>query len=747
MDKRKAWIIDIETYPNCFLFAVLRADESFKKVFEVSDRVNEIDRVFACMDYLHKNNEYMISFNGINFDYPILHRLHTDRKKLPVSGKSIAMRVYRHAQEQIDSFKDDGFGNTVKSSECYFKHIDLYRVWHFNNKARATGLKMLEFNMRMNNIEDLPFAVGQTLSHEEIDKLKAYNIHDVTATLNFFNASQEQIDFRLALSDKYNKDWTNCDDTKIGAEYFTMSLENAGVKLKEYRNGKLVMKQTKRDKIKISDCLFDYYDFKRPEFIAVMKWFSEQVITETKGVFSDVEEHDLGDLAKYSELIVKRKRFKGKPTDEDILEFKNEHPLGWVDEEELKATEYAFDENGEHIMEYHLDEDGSPNLSKKQKKKRIPKKSYWMNWRIAETLNVVIDGFRFDFGTGGIHGSIESKIAKETKKYQLIDADVSSMYPNLAISNRIYPDHLGETFCDIYQDMYEQRKSYPKGSAENAMLKLALNGTYGKSNDKYSIFYDPKFTMSITVNGQLSLCLLAEKLLNIPDLRIIQVNTDGITVALPRAYKDEYDMICNNWQDQVKLQLEFADYSKMIIRDVNNYIALYTNGKVKRKGAYQYEDLGWHQNQSALVIPMAAEAQMVFGKPIEEFITEHMKDPDNKWDFMLRTKVPRSSKLVMLLDDNTEVQLQNICRYVPSLSGGKLIKIMPPLEGEIEDRRLSIDKEYKVLPCNNANDFDFGVLDMSYYVNEAKKLLVGVDNPCNLSDNTTNENEGEDDAT
>jgi len=77
-----------------------------------------------------------------------------------------------------------------------------------------------------------------------------------------------------------------------------------------------------------------------------------------------------------------------------------------------------------------------------------------------------------------------------------IHDDLSSMYPNIAISNRVFPAHLGEKFCDIYQDMYEQRKSFGKGTPENAMLKLALNGTYGKSNDKYSVFYDPKFTMT-----------------------------------------------------------------------------------------------------------------------------------------------------------------------------------------------------------------------------------------------------------
>ena len=101
---------------------------------------------------------------------------------------------------------------------------------------------------------------------------------------------------------------------------------------------------------------------------------------------------------------------------------------------------------------------------------------------------MVVDGFRFDFGTGGIHGSLENKIARSTKKYKLIDADVSSMYPNIAISNRVYPEHLTEKFCDIYEDVYNQRKSFAKGTAENAMLKLALNSVYGDSNNKYSVF-------------------------------------------------------------------------------------------------------------------------------------------------------------------------------------------------------------------------------------------------------------------
>jgi len=720
MDITKDYVFDLETYKHVFTFSIIRADGKHKKTFEVSQRLNEVDKIFKCLDFLKLNESRLVGFNSVGFDYPILHKLIESRNNLPKTGAGIASKVFRWAQEQIDSFKD-GFGNTVKAKDCFIPQVDLYRIWHFNNKAKSTGLKMLEFNMRLDNIEDLPFGIHEELRGEQIDKIKQYNEHDVACTLAFYNESSSQIQFRDDLSIKLGRDFTNADDTKIGSEYFQMELEKADVALYKYQNGKRILKQTHRNKINIKECLFSYYHFNRPEFRAIHQWFSNQVITETKGVFSDIEEHNLGDVAKYAEMNTKRKKLKGKPTGMDLKEFHKEFPLGWIEEEELKATEYLFDSEGNHVMEYPLDEEGAIDFTKKQKKARVPKKSYWGCHRTVDTLNVVIDGLRIDFGVGGIHASLSEKIVKENKKYLIRDADVSSMYPNVAISNRIYPEHLGEKFCDIYQDMYEQRKSYGKGTAENAMLKLALNGCYGKSNDKYSVFYDPKFTMSITINGQLSLLMLVDKLLEIEGLKLVQLNTDGVTVALPRDAEDLYKQVCQQWEIDVKLQLEYVDYSAMYIRDVNSYIAVYSKGGVKRKGAYQYEGLGWHQNQSCLVVPMAAEAFMLNGTDPEEFIRNH-KD---KFDFLLRTKVPRSSKLIMRMQDGTDIPQQNICRYYPSLNGGKLIKVMPAMEGkEVDgDRELSIDKEYNIKTCNNINDFSWD-LDYDYYINETKKLLI-----------------------
>lgn len=147
-------------------------------------------------------------------------------------------------------------------------------------------------------------------------------------------------------------------------------------------------------------------------------------------------------------------------------------------------------------------------------------------------------------------------------------------------------------------------------------------------------------------------------------------------------------------------------------------------GKVKTKGRYEvmpFDKIGWHKNQSAMVIPMAALYHLLEMGDYEDFIRLH-KD---KYDFLLRTKVPRNSKLLLVTQDGEEIQLQNICRYYPSKKGGKLIKVMPPLEEGGEWRRLGIDTSWDVQPCNDIKDFSWD-LDYQYFIQEAKALINSV---------------------
>ena len=122
-----------------------------------------------------------------------------------------------------------------------------------------------------------------------------------------------------------------------------------------------------------------------------------------------------------------------------------------------------------------------------------------------------------------------------------------------------------------------------------------------------------------------------------------------------------------------------------------------------------------------MVIAKAVESYFIHGVDYEEFIRLHR----DKYDFLLRTKVPRSSNLVLVVDGIDVVQ-QNICRYYPSKEGGKLVKLMPPLEDEGSIRRLGIDTDYDVKICNDIKNFSWSDVNYTYYINEAKKLVDGV---------------------
>lgn len=700
------WVFDVETYPNIFTFCAVYANGKGIRVWEVSDRKNEIDEILEFLRNVKQHNHRLVGFNNIGFDYPVLHYIIEKSRKAKKENKPLkisAKEIYKVAMKLIESQGDEEkkFGNAIKDKDVVIPQVDLYLIHHFNNRARSTSLKMLEVNMRSEEVEDLPFPVGKTLNSDEMDTLIRYNKKDVLETLKFYYYSNDALKLRVELADLFGFDCTNYDDTKIGAELFIRNLEqeSPGCCYELTKFGRK-MRQTKRDQIVVKDCILPYIEFERVEFKAVHEWFKRQVISETKGVFSDLLEHDLGDVAKYAEMVVKKKKLsdpydkKNKhyvPCDDLIKSLKEEYPMGWLEEKELKSPKGA--------------------------------KSYYWCWKVAENLNVLINGFRYDFGTGGLHGAKQGTI-RSTEQKKIRSLDVRSYYPHLAISNEVYPQHLGKTFCKTYKKLYDERSKHPKKSGANAALKLALNGVYGKSNSEYSPLFDPAYTMTITIGGQLSLCMLMEKLINHCDAEIVMCNTDGFEYIVDVDKINLADELVKQWEQLTKLEMEGVEYETMFIRDVNSYISVTDKGEVKTKGAYEvahFEKLGWHKNHSAMVIPMAVKYELLGEGECDDFIKSH-KDP---YDFMLRTKVPRNSRLVLVDDEGNHKPLQNICRYYPSDVGGKLVKIMPPLKEGDEERRLGIDTDWKVVPCNNMKDFDWNI-NYDYYINEARKLVDAV---------------------
>lgn len=646
-------LYDTETYPNYFLLGVLDLYSDTQLFFELSDRVDQSEAMLNFLAEVERQDVLMIGFNSLNFDYPILHEMR----------KGSAFATYRGAYDKASSIINSGdrWGHQIWASDRFARQLDLYRMNHFDNIAKVTSLKELQFTMRMRTVEDLPYPPGVPLTDKEKDVTTHYCGHDLQGTKEFAIRCWPDIAFRFSLVDRFGPEVLNWSDVKIGGEFLIKDL-GWDTCYKRNSAGKREPRQTERYDIPVRDIVLPYIKFRSHECRALLNYMSAQTIVDTKA--------------------------------------------------SVKAS-------------------------------------------------VTLDGFQFDLGTGGIHGSQRGKIFRATDRRVIVDADVTSLYPSIAIENHLAPEHLGQKFVEKYSALKTERIKHPKKSPTNRALKLALNGTYGNSNNPWSPFYDPKFTMAITINGQLLLLMLAEELMSVPSLDVIQINTDGITYAVDECYEEYTINICTEWQKLTKLQLEFASYQSFFCRDVNNYIAVDVDGKVKRKGAYEFPEkpedyLGvWHKDWSALVIQKSVNAHLVHGQDLAEFI-RNCTDP---FDFMLRFKCPRTSNL-MLDGPEGPMQQQRITRYYATTDGGLLYKDSPPAPGcdpgefkrkpgisdqefwtvrqevgpRVWDERIHTkaktvyeDRTLKVHPragiCNNCEHFSFDNLDHDWYISEARKLV------------------------
>lgn len=612
---------DIETYPNYFGLCIVHADTGTRWLYRLTDTRNDAEAIVTMMYRLRDAGCRMMGFNNQHFDYPVMHHL---INLYQTTGVVTAADAYQKAQDIFASQRND-FSHNVWDSEHVVPQIDLFKIMHFDNLAKSTSLKKLQINMRSESVVDLPYAPGTMLTPEQIEVTESYMCHDVAETLKFGWQIKDQLRFRDELSEKYGRDHTNFNDTKIGKQFFIDQLEQAGVSCYDRSSGSRKPRQTPRKEgIHVGHRLIPI-PFQTPDLQRMWSFFAAQVIPpeQTKGFFTN--------------------------------------------------------------------------------------------------LTTQLGDFELVFGAGGIHGSVSKTTFVADDHSAIIDVDVESYYPSLAIVNRWYPQHLGEAFCDIYADVKTQRVSYAKGTAENAMLKLALNGVYGDSNNKHSPFFDPAYTMAITINGQLLLAWLAEAVtLYVPGAKLIQINTDGLTVHLPRSSLPVLEQVKEHWAAATRLKLEAVEYTKMLVRDVNNYIAIDTKGKVKRKNAYLTAP-EWHQDHSSLVVPKAVDAFVLKGTPVHQFINDHT----DAFDFMRHVKVPRNSKLMW-----GDQQIQNTTRYMISLSGSPLVKVMPPLAGQANFREMSVDKGWLTIPCNDARDFDWTRLNRRFYITEAEKLVVGLGLSC-----------------
>ena len=622
---RTHWVMDYETLSNCFIAVFEDVKSEHTETFICHKSQNDILEFITFLERNITLGEWHVSFNGLAFDSQITEYILQDKEQLlEQDGDTIAKFIYQKAQETIENSNNGEFAK-FSPKNLSIRQIDVFKLNHWDNPAKRSSLKWIQYTMDWHNIMDMPIHHATEVDSSQIPEIVIYCKNDVKSTKQIMMLSKSNIDLRGTLTEEYGIDLYSASEPRIAKDLFLHFLSSAtGIKKYDLRQ-----MRTSRDQIVFKDIILPYISFETATFQNLLKKFQDVVLYpgQTKGGF------------KYS-------------------------------------TQYK--------------------------------------------------GIKTDYGLGGIHGARTSKVYNSDEDMIIMSSDVVSFYPNLAIRNKWAPAHLPkEEFCDQYEWFFEERKKIPKKDPKNYVYKIVLNSTYGLSNDENSFLYDPQFTMKITINGQLSLTMLYEMICEgIPGALPLMQNTDGLETMIPREYVDKYMEICARWEEITSLQLEHDKYSKIVLGDVNNYIAISEEGKSKCKGRFEYDNLALHKNKSFLIIPKGLYAYFVHGIKPEKFIKENL----NIFDFCGGVKIKGNWMFTEKKIENgeySETKLQETIRYYISNKGSKIIKTN---RGDKREIQVEAGKWLQSTMINyEEKPFEKYDINYDYYLEKIKKEIESLE--------------------
>jgi hypothetical protein len=351
---------------------------------------------------------------------------------------------------------------------------------------------------------------------------------------------------------------------------------------------------------KLQDLPYDPHENVTPQQAAEVKKYNVNDLYLTLDLYNKLDKHgylsirkEIGD--KYNKDVMSKSDaqlaeviFREELTKKGVQIKKNKPPKFIT----YTAPESVYFENKDlNILvdkiedsKIEIDKGGSPMIPKWLKDELI---------QIGDTT--------YNIGLGGLHSQEKSMVVIPKDNETLQNVDVASYYPSLILDLKLYPEQLTKDFLKVYQNIKDTRlkakanksnkslsdKQRAEAKSTDAVLKIALNGSFGKYGSKYSFLYSPDLLLTVTLTGQLYLLMLIEALEN-EGFKVVSSNTDGVEVVRKKDKKSEELLkeIVTWWESITNMVMEYGQYNALFARDVNNYVAVYPNGIAKAKGAY-----------------------------------------------------------------------------------------------------------------------------------------------------------------
>jgi hypothetical protein len=204
-----------------------------------------------------------------------------------------------------------------------------------------------------------------------------------------------------------------------------------------------------------------------------------------------------------------------------------------------------------------------------------------------------------------------------------------------------------------------------------------------------------------------------------PDLIILQCNTDGITFKAKKADYQKFINATEQLMKEINLTYEINQYKKMIITDVNNYLAQYVDGGLKHKGLFEI-DKEIHKNPSMKIVPIALKEYFINNIPIQKTIKDH----NNIYDFCLRLKTDSryTPEYHFLEHDALKIKkLTRTTRYYISNDGGSLNKRKN--HNGSGNEMTSVNNGYLVQLFNKFENKENYNINYNFYIRECRKII------------------------
>lgn len=358
------------------------------------------------------------------------------------------------------------------------------------------------------------------------------------------------------------------------------------------------------------------------------------------------------------------------------------------------------------------------------------------NWRYKEHLRsednqhnnqlcCTVAGIPHVFAWGGCHGADDKEAVFEGI---ILHADVASMYPTTDIEYGLLSRKFKNP--DDFKQMRDFRlKLKSEKNPKNKALKPMINGVYGAGKDRNNPSYDPLMANLTCIFGQMFILDLIDKLE--PYCRLLQTNTDGIFVLCENEeMKNKVIEITNQVGKRLKMEFEIDEYTKLIQKDVNNYIAVKKNGELECKGAMV--KFNKPIDNDLPILNDAVRNYLAYDIPVEQTINEC----EEYIKFQKVIKLSAKYKEIWY-GNGVSGKDNKITSINGELLKGKVHRVFASkrqLDGSIY--KLKIEKGVKSyeqfantpthLFIDNEDVHDKSIpeyLDKEYYINEAKKRI------------------------